>query len=162
MIEKISVSPGNTATSCHIWDTGGRFPVVFSDPFTNNLTALLLKIILIAPSVPIYQNFVINDQELPNSQHYLPQYYNSIGSFFQGKLNFSRVIFLPLNFTTYGRALTVVPSNHLFYVAAGSVNNNGNGPTNISVLQDVFQSIIYGNADRDWTIAWSFIVYKYS
>ena len=129
-----------------------RIKIAFNFIKTKNIytifVILIASFILIAPSVPIYQNFVINDQELPNSQHYLPQYYNSIGSFFQGKLNFSRVIFLPLNFTTYGRALTVVPSNHLFYVAAGSVNNNGNGPTNISVLQDVFQSIIYGNASN--------------
>lgn len=109
------------------------------------VAALLILFIIIVPSIPVYNYAIASDVAPANSAFYVPSFYNEIGTFFSGNLGQSRVLILPLNFTTYSHSFSVIPSNHLLYVAAGSVNNNGQGPANASILQDVFHSILNRN-----------------
>lgn len=117
----------------------GRFFALFD-------AIILIILLLVVSSAPIYENAVSSSSSSHESKYYIPQYYDQVGQFFNGKLNESRVLILPLNFTTYSHALSIIPSRHLFYVSAGNVNNNGVGPTNETVLQSVFSAILARNA----------------
>lgn len=107
--------------------------------------------VLLLPTVPFFEpSWGGNLNPTRSAANYLPGYYSQIGEYLQSRVGGSRVLPLPLNYSTIIDLYSVVPVGHIFGIPYAGVNNPLAYPTVtatsrlISAIQSANKSALSG------------------